>query len=390
MSKVDQGERRMGPLQGLKIIEMGAIGPVPFAGMLLSDMGAEVIRIDRLTPSGLGMDKETRFDITRRGRRSIAVDLKQESGRALVLQLIEQADGLIEGFRPGVMERLGLGPSECLAQNPRLVFGRMTGFGQTGPLANYAGHDLNYLAMSGALGMIGRKGQPPAVPLNLVADLGGGALYLALGLLAGLLEAKTSGKGQVVDAAMIDGITSMMATYYGFSASNNWVHEPESNFLDGGAPWYNVYETSDEKFITVGAIERKFYHQMLKGMGLNAEDLPPQFDRATWPDTCVKFAEIFKTRTRDEWEQAMDGLDACFAPVLSLEEAIKSQQVTARNTTQTRDGVVQPSPAPRFDRTPAEIQGAPRADGADTDAILQGWGFSDDASAKLRANGVIA
>ena len=380
----------MGPLNGLKIVEMGAIGPVPFAGMLLSDMGADIIRIDRLTPSGLGVKKETRFNITGRGRRSIAVDLKQDSGRALVLRLIGQADGLIEGFRPGVMERLGLGPTECHVINPRLVFGRMTGFGQTGPLANYAGHDLNYLAMSGALGMIGRKGQPPAVPLNLVADLGGGALYLALGLLGGMIEAKTSGKGQVVDAAMIDGITSMMATYYGFNASKSWEHQLESNFLDGGAPWYNVYETSDGKYITVGAIEPKFYHQMLSGMGLKADDLPPQFDRSAWPETSAKFVEVFKSRTRDEWETAMEGLDACFAPVLSLEEAVNNPQVVARQTTQTRDKIIQPSPAPRFDRTPSEIQGPPHADGADTQAILKDWGFSDEERELLSTNGVVA
>jgi alpha-methylacyl-CoA racemase len=379
----------MGPLAGVKIVEFGAIGPGPFCAMLLSDMGAEVIRLDRLTPSGLGVPKETRFDTTRRGRRSLAVNLKSDSGREAVMRLLAQADGLIEGYRPGVMERLGFGPDACLAVNPRLVFGRMTGWGQDGPMAQAVGHDINYLALSGTLSMIGREGASPAIPLNLVADLGGGALYLALGMVAALYEAARSGQGQVVDAAIIDGVASLMTTYYGYLASGQWEKGLERNFIDGGAPWYNVYETRDGLFVSVGAVEAKFYHELVRGMGLDPASLPGQFDRARWPEARAIFADVFRGRTREEWEQAMVGLDACFAPVLDMEEAMAHPQFAGRRTYAPLEGVPHPQPAPRFSRTPSTIQGPPRDEGTDTEAVLADWGFSGDECRRLRASGAI-
>jgi alpha-methylacyl-CoA racemase len=358
--------------------------------MLLSDMGAEVLRVDRTSPSGLGVEKEIRFDTTRRGRRSVAVDMKSEGGREVVRNLIDQADGLIEGFRPGVMERLGFGPDDCLAYNPKLVYGRMTGWGQDGPLANHVGHDINYLAISGALSMIGRQGQPPSIPLNLVADLGGGGMYLALGVVAALFEAKSSGKGQVVDTAILDGTASLLTTFYGYSSGGLWNEEREHNLIDGGAPWYNVYETSDGKFISVGAVEAKFYRELLKAMGLEGAELPAQFDRAGWPEAKKIFANVFATKTRDEWVAAMAGYDACFAPVLSLKEASQHPQYVKRSGFTAMDGVTHPAPAPRFSRTPSQIQGPPHADGADTDAALSDWGFSVEQLAALHKSGSIA
>ena len=380
----------MGPLTGVKIVEFGGVGPGPFCAMLLSDMGAEVLRVDRTSPSGLGVEKEIRFDTTRRGRRSVAVDMKSEGGREVVRNLIDQADGLIEGFRPGVMERLGFGPDDCLACNPKLVYGRMTGWGQDGPLANHVGHDINYLAISGALSMIGRQGQPPSIPLNLVADLGGGGMYLALGVVAALFEAKSSGKGQVVDTAILDGTASLLTTFYGYSSGGLWNEEREHNLIDGGAPWYNVYETSDGKFISVGAVEAKFYRELLKAMGLEGAELPAQFDRAGWPEAKKIFANVFATKTRDEWVAAMAGYDACFAPVLSLKEASQHPQYVKRSGFTAMDGVTHPAPAPRFSRTPSQIQGPPHADGADTDAALSDWGFSVEQLAALHKSGSIA
>lgn len=380
----------MGPLAGVKIIEFGGVGPGPFCAMVLSDMGAEVLRVDRTTPSGLGVKKEVRFDTTRRGRRSIAVDMKSEGGRNVVKKLIAQADGLIEGFRPGVMERLGFGPEESLADNPKLVYGRMTGWGQDGPLANHVGHDINYLAISGALSMIGRQGQPPSIPLNLVADLGGGGMYLALGMLAALFEAKGSGKGQVVDAAILDGVASLLTTFYGYTSGGLWNEDRERNLIDGGAPWYNVYETSDGKFVSVGAVEAKFYHQLLKAMGLENSDLPEQFDREKWPEMKKIFADVFVKKTRDQWDAIMVGYDACYAPVLTLNEASRHPQYTERQAFTEIDGAIHPAPAPRFSRTVSEIQGPPRADGADTDAALADWDFSDENLVELRKSGAIA
>ncbi|MDF2367115.1 CaiB/BaiF CoA-transferase family protein [Sneathiella sp.] len=380
----------MGPLADVKIIEFGGVGPGPFCAMLLSDMGAEVLRVDRTSPSGLGVKKEVRFDTTRRGRRSVAIDMKSEGGREVVRELISQADGLIEGFRPGVMERLGFGPDECLTDNPKLVYGRMTGWGQDGPLANHVGHDINYLAISGALGMIGRQGQAPSIPLNLVADLGGGGMYLALGMLAALFEAKSSGKGQVVDAAILDGVASLLTTFYGYTSGGLWNEERERNLIDGGAPWYNVYETSDGKFVSVGAVEAKFYQQLLKAMGLENTDLPEQFDREKWPEMKKIFADVFSQKTRDEWDAAMAGYDACYAPVLTLKEASQHPQYTERQAFTEIDGATHPAPAPRFSRTVSEIQGPPHADGADTDAALTDWGFSGGKLAELRKSGAIA
>ncbi|WP_269331391.1 CaiB/BaiF CoA transferase family protein [Futiania mangrovi] len=379
----------MGPLAGMKIIEFGGIGPGPFAAMMLSDMGADVLRLDRTAPSGLGVPRAIEHDTTRRGRLSVAVDLKAKGARELVLRLLKDADGLIEGFRPGVMERLGLGPADVHAVNPRLVYGRMTGWGQTGPLAPAVGHDINYLAISGALSMIGRQGQPPAIPLNLVADLGGGALYLVVGMLAALHSARSTGKGQVVDAAIVDGISSLLTTYYGYHAAGTWRHRLESNVIDGGAPWYNVYETKDRKYVSVGAVEGKFYKDLLKGMGLADADLPDQYDRDSWPAMKVRFAEVFATKTREEWDAEMEGLDACYAPVLSLPEAMTHPHNVARGMVRDVNGIDHPAPAPRFDVTPADIKGPPRPEGADTDAGLDAWGVSAEEREALRQAGVI-
>lgn len=377
----------MGVLDGIRIIEVGAIGPVPFAGMLLSDMGADVIRVDRLTPSGLGMPQETRFNITGRGRPSIAVDLKSSEGREVFLELVAKADALIEGFRPGVMERLGIGPQETLAVNPKLVFGRMTGLGQTGPMSQTVGHDLNYLGLTGALSMIGPKDAAPSIPLNLVADLGGGALYLAVGVLGALLESGKSGKGQVVDCAMIDGITSLLASYYGSSAAGQWVHQRESNVLDGGAPFYCLYETADGRYISIAAIEPKFFAALCDGLEINLSDMPEQYDREGWPEMRRQFESVFATKTAAEWDSIMKDREACFGQVLSFEEARQHPHMKSRSVVVESDGIPQPAPAPRFSRTPSAIQASPSPDGADTDAILDAWGFDTQTRNKFRASG---
>jgi len=377
----------LGVLDGIRIIEVGAIGPVPFAGMLLSDMGADVIRVDRLTPSGLGMPRETRFNITGRGRPSIAVDLKSPEGREVFLELVVKADALIEGFRPGVMERLGIGPKETLAVNPQLVFGRMTGLGQTGPMSQTVGHDLNYLGLTGALSMIGPKDAAPSIPLNLVADLGGGALYLAVGVLGALLESGKSGKGQVVDCAMIDGITSLLASYYGSSAAGQWVHQRESNVLDGGAPFYGLYETADGRYISIAAIEPKFFSALCDGLEIDPSDMPEQYDREGWPEMRRRFESVFATKTAAEWDSIMKDREACFGQVLSFEEARHHPHMKSRSVVVESDGVAQPAPAPRFSRTPSAIQGSPSPDGADTDAILNAWGFDTQTRDKFRASG---
>ncbi|MCO6385293.1 CaiB/BaiF CoA-transferase family protein [Oceanicola sp. 502str15] len=379
----------MGPLEGIRIVEFGAIGPGPLCAMLLADMGAEIIRLDRTGPSGLGVKKEARFDITRRSRPSVAVDLKHPEGRQIARDLIASADALIEGFRPGVMERLGLGPEECANLNSRIVYGRMTGWGQDGPLAQSVGHDINYLAMSGALGLIGRKGRPPAIPLNLIADYGAGALYLSMGLLAAIINARSTGQGQVVDAAILDGLTSLLANTYGYHAAGRWKPELESNVVDGGAPFYNVYETADAQHIAVGAIEPKFYRDMLKGMGLDEADLPPQNDESRWEETSALFAEVFRSHTRAEWERRMHGLNACFSPVLSLEEAMKTPQIATRNGFVDLDGVPHAAPAPRFSRTASAIGSPPPAEGADTVAALSGWGISQGRIDALISSGVL-
>ena len=380
----------MGPLQGIKIVELAGIGPGPMCAMLLADMGAEVIRVDRIEDSGLGMKRDPRFDLMNRSRRCIAVDIKTEAGREAVLRLVEQADALIEGFRPGVMERLGLGPDVCAARNPALVYGRMTGWGQTGPIAHAAGHDINYIALTGALHAVGSKDGPPVPPLNLFGDFGGGALYLAFGVACGIIEAKQSGQGQIVDAAMTDGAASLMTMFYGMFAGGRWVDERGSNAVDGGAHFYTVYETADQRYVAIGSIEAKFYAELLERTGLDTQNLPDQFDAENWDEMRRKLSEIFKTKTRDEWVELMEGTDVCFAPVLSLEEAPKHPHNVARQTFVEIDGVVQPAPAPRFSRTVPEISRPPAGRGEHTEEALNDWGFSGEDINALRAAGAIA
>ena len=380
----------MGPLKGFKVIELAGIGPAPMCAMLLSDLGAEVLRIDRLADAGLGISMPTKFSLLNRGRRSVALDLKRPEATEAILRLVEGADALIEGFRPGVMERLGLGPDVCLARNSRLVFGRMTGWGQDGPLSQAAGHDINYIALSGALNTIGRRGEAPVPPLNLIGDFGGGALYLAFGLVAGLLEAQKSGKGQVIDVSMVDGAASLMTAIYGMHGSGFWTDERGANVLDTGAHYYDVYETSDGKYISIGSIETKFYDELLRLSGLKKEELAPQNDRTSWPQMKERVASLFRTKTRDEWCKIMEGSDICFAPVLSMAEAPKHPHNRERETFVERDGVTQPAPTPRFSRTPGAIQGPPARPGEHTDQALRDWGFSPTELEKLRECGAIA
>src|SRR5262245_2191092 len=379
----------LGPLAGYRVLELAGIGPGPHCAMLLADLGADVLRVDRTADAQLGISKPAFADLMNRGRRSVAVDLKHPEGVATVLRLVERADVLIEGFRPGVTERLGLGPDVCLARNPRLIYGRMTGWGQTGPLAQAAGHDWNYIAITGALYPIGRAGERPVPPLNLVGDFGGGALYLAFGIAAALLEAQRSGKGQVVDAAIVDGAASLMTLFYGLRAAGVWTDERAANFLDTAAPFGEVYETRDGKYITVLAIEPKFYKELLERMGLAGEDLPHQHDRSAWPAMKERFAAIFRTRTRDEWCAILEGTDACFAPVLSMAEAPTHPHNVARETFVDYEGVVQPAPAPRFSRTPGAIQRPPARPGEHTTEALADWGFAASDIARLRAAGAV-
>ena len=360
-----------GPLSGVKIIEFAGIGPGPFCAMLLNDMGADVIRIDRKGARG-----GSRFDIASRGRRSVALDLKKPEAVEACLKLIESADILQEGFRPGVMERLGLGPDVCLKRNPKLVYGRMTGWGQTGPLAKAAGHDINYISLTGALHSIGRPGEKPVPPLNLVGDFGGGALYLAMGMLAALHEAQRSGQGQVVDAAMTDGASSLMAMFYGFTASGMWKEPHGTNMLDGGAHFYDTYETKDGKWISLGSIEPQFYAILREKAGLTDGLWDAQMDQSKWPEMKEKISEVMKTKTRDEWCEIMEGTDICFAPVLSISEAKDHPHNKARETIVEIDGVAQPNVAPRFSRTESKIQGPVPEVGAHTESALSDWGFS--------------
>ena len=379
-----------GPLAGIRIIEFAGVGPGPFCAMLLADMGAEVITIDRVTPHGLGLPKAPRFNPTLRSRKSLRIDLKSEQGPATALRLIAKSDALLEGNRPGVMERLGLGPAECLAANPALVYGRMTGWGQDGPMAQEVGHDVNYLALSGVLSLLGPRDRPPSIPLNLLADLGGGGVYLALGMLAALLETRSSGKGQTVDASMIDGIGSLMTHQFGYFGAGTWSEKREDNFLDGGAPWYNTYETADGNFVAIGAIEPKFYDVLLEGMGLDQSDVPDQMDRASWPGLKQRFAEIFRSRSRAEWEEIMEGKAACFAPVLRPQEAVLHPHMQARGSFVEVQGVTQPAPAPRFSRTPAMVRSAPPEPGQHSRIVLEDWGFSPQEIDALASSGTIA
>lgn len=374
----------MGPLSGLKVIEFAGIGPAPFCAMMFSDMGADVLRIDRKEEQRFGT-----FDVMSRGRRSVAIDLKRPESIGVVLKLIENADVLIEGFRPGVMERLGLGPLDCLEHNPRLVYGRMTGWGQDGPLAKAAGHDINYIALTGALHAIGRHGESPVPPLNLVGDFGGGAMMLAFGLVSALWEARNSGKGQVVDAAMTDGSALLMAMMYGAKAAGKWSNERGTNRLDGGAHFYDVYECADGRFVSIGALEPQFYSILIEKCGIEDSMFQDQMNRDNWPLLKVGIAAIFKTKTRSEWCTIMEGTDACLVPVLDMDEAPHHPHNKARKTFIEIDGVIQPAPAPRFSRTSPEIQGPPVIPGAHTLVALSEWGISDENIALLAEYGAI-
>ncbi len=376
----------MGPLAGIKIIEIAGIGPGPFCGMMLSDMGAEVIRVERA--SG-GMTGSMPKDVMGRGRKSIAVNLKDPEGVEVVLRLIEQADAVFEGFRPGVMERLGLGPDVCLARNAKIVYGRMTGWGQEGPMANAAGHDINYISLSGALHGIGRKGEKPVPPLNLVGDFGGGGMYLAFGMVCALLEAQRSGQGQVVDAAMVDGSASLMSMFFTFKNMGMFNEERGTNMLDGATHFYDTYETKDGKWISLGSIEPQFYAELMQKAELDAKEFGAQMNPQKWPELKDKLTAVFKTKTRDEWCAIMEGSDVCFAPVLSINEAPDHAHNKARGTFVELDGVVQPAPAPRFSRTKAEIQGPARVSGQDTYEVLKTFGYSDGEIEDLKAKNAI-
>ena len=373
----------MGPLEGFRVIELAGIGPGPFCGMMLSDMGAEVIRIDRVGRAG----RRPR-DVLARNRRSIAVDLKQPEGVGLVLKLVETADALFEGFRPGVTERLGLGPDDCLARNEKLVYGRMTGWGQEGPIAHAAGHDINYIGLAGALHAIGEPGGKPVPPLNLVGDFGGGGMLLAYGLVCGMLEASRSGKGQVIDAAMVDGAASLMAMFFSM-VGHGFRNERGSNMLDGGAHFYNTYETKDGKYVCVGAIEPQFYAELVEKSGVDPNRFGPQMDNGQWSGFKAELTEVFKTKTRDEWCDIMEGSDVCFAPVLSVLEAPDHPHNRHRETFVTVDGVTQPAPSPRFSRTKPEISHAARTPGKDTHSVLAEIGLDADEIAALEATKAI-
>ena len=378
-----------GPLHGLRVVELAAIGPVPLAGMLLADLGAEVLRIDRPEASGLGLDLPPERDINARGRRSIALDLKTPAGRAAALRLIERADVLLEGLRPGVTEKLGLGPADCHALNPGLVYGRMTGFGQTGPLAQAAGHDLNYIALTGVLHAIGPAGGKPVPPLNLVGDYGGGALYLAFGVMAALFERQRSGLGQVVDAAMVDGAASLASIFWGLQGAGGWRPERGQNLLDGGAPFYDTYETADGRHISLAALEPKFFAQLAAALGLEDRFVRGQHDRSLWPEMRAAIAAAVKQHSRSAWCERLEGSDVCFAPVLSFDEAAAHPHAQARGAFATVGGLVQPAPAPRFSRTPAGPLRPQPALGADGEALLFEAGFSETEIAALRAAGVL-
>jgi alpha-methylacyl-CoA racemase len=377
----------MGPLKGVKIIEIAGIGPGPFCGMMLSDMGAEVIRVDRIGGQpGLAAGK----DVLARGRRTIAVNLRSPEGAEVVLRLCEKADAFFEGFRPGVTERLGIGPQQCLARNPKLVYGRMTGWGQEGPMAKAAGHDINYISLSGALHAIGRKGDRPVPPLNLVGDFGGGGMLLAFGLVCGLLETMKSGKGQVVDAAMVDGSAILMAMFFSLREMGMFFEQRGTNLLDTGAHFYDSYETKDGKWISVGSIEPQFYAELVQKAGLDAERFAAQMDFAKWPEYKEEIIRVFKTKTRDEWCAIMEGSDVCFAPVLSINEAPDHPHNQVRKTFVTVDGVVQPAPAPRFDRTAPEISHGFRLPGQDTLSVLSDYGFTKAEIEALQAKSAVA
>ena len=380
----------MGPLTGIRVIEIAGIGPGPFCAMMLADMGADVIRVDRASAVRGGDPDRPPLDLLNRGRRSIGVDLKSPEGAEAVLALAAGADALLEGFRPGVAERLGIGPDDCLARNPSLVYGRMTGWGQEGPYASAAGHDLNYIALAGALHGIGREGEAPVPPLNLVGDFGGGGMYLAFGMACALLEARSSGRGQVVDAAMVDGAASLMTAFFGMAHSGFWHDERGTNMLDTGAHFYNVYETADGRYISLGPIEPQFYAELRELLGLHAAEWDAQTDRSRWPELKAELAAVVAQRTRDEWCELLEGTDTCFAPVLSLAEAPGHAHNRERGTFAEVAGVVQPGPAPRFSRTPGAIRRPPPHAGQHTDEILSEMGLDAEVVASLRASGAVA
>jgi alpha-methylacyl-CoA racemase len=382
-----------GPLAGIRVVEVAGIGPAPLGCMVLADLGAEVVRVDRSSGPGLSL-VPYRKDILARGRRSVAVDLKATGGADVVRRLADTADVFVEAFRPGVAERLGIGPDDLLARNPRLVYARMTGWGQDGPLAQRAGHDIDYASIVGAIAAVGEPGRKPVAPLNLVADFGGGSMFLVTGVLAALLERATSGRGQVVDVAMVDGVSTLLAMLHSHRASGIWQDKRGSNLLDGGAPFYDTYECRDGGWVAVGALERQFFAELVRVLAEStpgfAAQVPDQHDMARWPQLRALFERTFATRSRDEWAALFDGVDACVAPVLSAGEAPSHPHVSARKTLVESDGVVQPAPAPRFSRTPGAISRPPRQPGEDTRETLLDWGFDDDELDKLFADGVVA
>jgi alpha-methylacyl-CoA racemase len=369
---------------------MGAIGPAPLGAMYLADLGADVVRIDRVSGHASSKAIDETHELLNRGKRSIAINIKDSEGRALALRMIDRADVLIEGFRPGVMERLGLGPDVCLERNPRLIFARMTGWGQNGPLSQRAGHDINYIAVTGALHAIGPEGGPPSIPLNVLGDAAGGAAFLAIGVLAALVERARSGRGQVIDAAIVDGTAALMAHLCGFYDAGHWNETPGTNIADGGAPWYATYETSDGKHVAIGPIEAQFYGELIARLGLDPTTLPNQWDRDRWPALRAAFGRAFKQRTRDEWTMLLANTDACFAPVLSLKEAAAHPQLAARSTYIEAAGVMQPAPAPRFSRTPASLQRPPPRRGEHTREVLREIQMTDAEINALSSRSVIA
>jgi alpha-methylacyl-CoA racemase len=375
-----------GPLAGVRVVELAGLGPAPFAAMVLADLGADVVRVERPAPA----NPDARWDVLNRGRRSIAVDLKHPDGVEVVLRLAKGADALVEGFRPGVAERLGIGPEPCADRNPRLVYGRMTGWGQDGPMAHLAGHDITYAAVAGALAHIGRAGQPPTPPLNLVADFGGGGMVLALGVVAAILAAQRTGRGQVVDAAMVDGVALLMAPFFPARRMGFWSDERGSNMLDSGAPYYDAYECADRRYVAVGALEPQFYAELLAGLGLEPSTLPDQHDRAGWPTLRSAFAAAFASQPQAHWIEVFARHDACVAPVNTMEDAAVDPHLTARRTIVEVDGVPQPAPAPRFAATPTSLGRTPPATGEHTEEILAELGFTAAEVTSLLASGAVA